>query len=82
MKNDVLLQHDVVVQLERELHIDNNAIGVEVHNGVVKLAGCVRDLATVRNAERVARNVDGVTTVLLDIDVMDRHLLDDLNRAA
>lgn len=70
MKNDVLLQHDVVAQLERELHIGDNQIGVEVHQGVVKLAGHVGDLATLRNVERVARRVEGATTVLLDVDIV------------
>jgi osmotically-inducible protein OsmY len=70
MKNDVLLQHDVVAQLEHELHISDDALGVEVHNGIVKLAGRVNDFATLRNVERVARHVDGVTTVVLDVDVI------------
>jgi osmotically-inducible protein OsmY len=86
MKNDLLLQHDVVAQLEQELHIGEDAIGVEVHNGVVKLAGQVRDFATLRNAERITRLVDGVTTVLLDIDVIglraDSHFRDDIKRVA
>lgn len=79
MKNDVLLQHDVVAQLEHELHISDEAIGVEVHQGVVKLAGHVSDFASLRNVERVARHVDGVATVLLDIDVIG---LRNINRVA
>ena len=79
MKNDVLLQHDVVAQLEHELHIGDDGIGIEVHHGVVKLAGHVSDFATLRNVERVARHVDGVTAVLLDIDVIG---LRNINRVA
>jgi osmotically-inducible protein OsmY len=78
MKNDVLLQHDVVAQLEHELYIDDG-IGVEVHHGVVKLAGHVSDFATLRNLERIARHVDGVTTVLLDVEVIG---LRNINRVA
>ena len=70
MKNDVLLQHDVVLQLEHQLHISDDAIGVEVHNGVVKLVGRVRDYATLVNAELVALHVEGVTTVILDVHVI------------
>src|SRR5271155_2512821 len=70
MKNDVLLQHDVVLQLEHQLLISEYAIGVEVHNGVVKLVGRVRDYATLVNAELVALHVEGVTTVILDVHVI------------
>ena len=48
MKNDIRLQHDVLAQLERECHLGDDAIGVEVHHGVVKLAGRVRDYAIIR----------------------------------
>jgi hypothetical protein len=43
MKNDVQLRHDVLAQLERECHLGADAIGLEVHHGVVKLAGYARD---------------------------------------
>ena len=70
MKNDIQLQHDVRAQLEHEWRLTDDTIGVEVHHGVVKLAGHVRDYATIENAEFAARNVDGVTTVVMDIDVI------------
>lgn len=79
MKNDVLLRHDVVAQLEQELQIGDETIGVEVHHGVVKLAGHVSDFVILRNVERIARRVDGVTTVLLDVDVIG---LRNFNRVA
>jgi osmotically-inducible protein OsmY len=79
MKNDDLLQHDVVAPLEHELHIGDEAIGVEIHHGVVKLAGHVSDFGALRNVERVARHVEGVTTVLLDVDVIG---LRNINRVA
>jgi len=70
MKNDIQLQHDVRAQLERECHLGDDAIGVEVHHGVVKLAGRVRDYAIIQRAEFAARRVEGVATVVVDIDVI------------
>jgi osmotically-inducible protein OsmY len=70
MKNDIQLQHDVLDQLERECHLGDDAIGVEVHHGVVKLAGCVRDYAIMQRVEFAARHVEGVATVVIDIDVI------------
>jgi osmotically-inducible protein OsmY len=70
MKNDIQLQHDVLVHLERECGLGGDAIGVEVHHGVVRLAGCARDYATLQKVEFAARHVEGVTTVVMDIDVI------------
>ena len=69
MKNDIQLQHDVCAQLERECHLGDDAIGVEVHHGVVKLAGCVCDYAAIQRVELAARRVEGVATVVMDVDV-------------
>jgi osmotically-inducible protein OsmY len=69
MKNDMQIQHDVLVELDREQNVITGTIGVEVHHGVVKLAGRVSDSATKENAELAARRVDDVTTVVMDIDV-------------
>jgi osmotically-inducible protein OsmY len=70
MKNDRQLQHDVVERLERELHLGDDAIGVEVHHGVVKLAGWVGDHSTMKHAELAARQVEGVITVVMDLNVL------------
>jgi osmotically-inducible protein OsmY len=70
MKNDIQLQHDVIDQLDRECHLGANAIGVEVHHGAVKLAGRVRDCATMQRVEFAARHVEGVATLVMDIDVI------------
>jgi osmotically-inducible protein OsmY len=70
MKNDIQLQHDVRMQLERECHFSGDAIGVEVHHGTVKLAGSVRDYATMQRLESAALRVEGVATVVMDIDVI------------
>ena len=69
MKNDMLIQRDVLAELDREPNVITGTIGVEVHHGVVKLAGRVSDSAIRKNAELVASAVDGVTNVVMDIDV-------------
>jgi osmotically-inducible protein OsmY len=69
MKNDVQIQRDVLAQLDREPNVITGTIGVEVHHGVVKLAGRVGDSAIRGNAELAASAVDGVTSVVMDIDV-------------
>jgi len=69
MKNDVEIQQDVVAELDREQDVIPGTIGVEVHHGVVKLAGRVSNNAISKTSELAARRVDGVTSVILDIDV-------------
>ncbi len=69
MKNDRQIQQEVLAELDRDRHIVKGSIGVEVHHGVVKLAGRVDDPAMKRNAEFAARRVADVTSVVLDIDV-------------
>jgi osmotically-inducible protein OsmY len=69
MKNDVQMQQEVVAELDREQNVIPGTIGVEVHNGVVKLAGHVGD-ETIRERSKVAAHrVDGVTSVVMDVDV-------------
>jgi len=70
MTNDMQIQHDVVAELDHEPKVVAGTIGVEVHHGVVKLAGRVGDQATMECAEGAAHRVDDVTTVLMDIDVV------------
>jgi osmotically-inducible protein OsmY len=69
MKNDMQIQQDVLAELDHEQKVITGTIGVEVHHGVVKLAGRVSDSATKKSAELAASGVDGVTTVVMDIDV-------------
>jgi len=69
MKNDMQIQRDVLATLDREPNVITGTIGVEVHHGVVKLAGRVSDSAIKENVERAAGAVDGVTTVVMDVDV-------------
>jgi osmotically-inducible protein OsmY len=70
MRNDLQIQQDVLGKL-RENNIPADTIGVEVHHGVVKLAGRVSNFAIRKNAELAARRVEDVTTVIMDIDVDD-----------
>jgi osmotically-inducible protein OsmY len=69
MKNDIQIQRDVLAELGREENVITGTIGVEVHHGVVRLAGRVSDHAIKNNAELAARRVEDVTTVLMDIDI-------------
>jgi osmotically-inducible protein OsmY len=69
MKNDMQIQQEVLAELNREQNIISGTIGVEVHRGVVKLAGHVRDDTAMKNSEVAAHRVAGVTSVVMDIDV-------------
>ena len=69
MKNDVQIQKEVVAELDREQSITTGTVGVEVHHGVVKLAGQVGDDTTREDSEVAAHRVDGVTSVVMDVDV-------------
>ena len=69
MANDMQIRHDVLAALGREENVIAGTIGVEVHHGVVKLAGRVDDYAIKEGAERAAVRVDDVTAVVMDIDV-------------
>ncbi len=69
MANDMQIRHDVLAALDREQVVIAGSIGVEVHHGVVKLAGRVDDLAVKEGAKRAAAEVDDVTAVVMDIDV-------------
>jgi osmotically-inducible protein OsmY len=67
MKNDRQIQHDVLVEIEHEPNVPTGSVGVEVHHGVVKLAGRVNDAAMKESAELAARRVDGVSNIVLDM---------------
>ena len=70
MRNDLLMRNEVVTALNMQLGLIADAIGVEVHHGFVKLAGRVQSTADRHHAERVARQVVGVTGLNIDIDVI------------
>lgn len=69
MKNDVLLQHDVAEKLEHDLGLTPQFVGVEVHHGIVTLAGFVGSDAARETARRLAQRVDGVLKVILDLEI-------------
>jgi osmotically-inducible protein OsmY len=69
MKNDRDIQHDVLAALDSDNVVAAGTIGVEVHHGVVKLAGRVGDSAIKQSAESTARRVGDVTSVVMDVDV-------------
>jgi osmotically-inducible protein OsmY len=72
MKNDTQIQQDVISELENDESLDAGSIGVEVHHGVVKLAGRISDAEVKSRAAQDARRVDGVTSVVLDMGIGKR----------
>jgi osmotically-inducible protein OsmY len=66
MKNDIQIQQEVVAELDHEKKVVTGEIGVEVHHGVVKLAGHVSDPTARDTAKLVA---SGVRTVVMDVDI-------------
>jgi osmotically-inducible protein OsmY len=72
MKNDIQIQQEVIAQLEHDDKVPSGSVGVEVHHGVVKLAGPAIDPAIKQNAELAARRVDGVRNIVLDMGVAPR----------
>jgi osmotically-inducible protein OsmY len=74
MKNDMQMQQDVLAALDREPNVAAGTIGVEVHHGVVKLAGRVRNDSIREDSELAAQRVDGVTSVIMDVDSDERSM--------
>ena len=78
MQIDIILQRDVLAAIDHDEGVIPGTIGVELHHGVVKLAGRVNTGMIRQRAEGVVRSVSGVSTVLMDIDVVnpgDTHRL-------
>ncbi len=73
MKNDIQIKNDVLAELDRQ-QVVAGTVGVEVHHGVVKLAGRVNDPSIKESAELAARRVADVSSVVMDIDVGSRAL--------
>jgi osmotically-inducible protein OsmY len=69
MKTDIQLQSDVIAELGWDPSIHSEAIGVEVKDGIVTLAGHVGSYAEKLEAERVAMRVFGVKALAVEIDV-------------
>ena len=69
MKTDIQIQSDVIAELGWEPSIHSEAIGVEVKDGIVTLAGHVGTYAEKLEAERTAMRVFGVKALAVEIDV-------------
>jgi osmotically-inducible protein OsmY len=72
MKHDTQIQQEVIAELDRDENVPAGAVGVEVHHGVVKLAGRINDDTTKKSAVLDARRVDGVTGIIVDMGVEKR----------
>jgi osmotically-inducible protein OsmY len=72
MKNDIQIQQEVQAELEQDSQVPTGSVGVEVHHGVVKLAGPASDPTIKQSAELAARRVDGVTNIVVDMGVAHR----------
>jgi osmotically-inducible protein OsmY len=69
MKNDIQIQQEVIAELDHENQVPRGSVGVEVHHGIVKLAGAPATATTKEIAADAARRVDGVTKVVLDMGI-------------
>jgi osmotically-inducible protein OsmY len=69
MKTDAQLKQDIAAELRRETSIDAAPIGVEVHNGIVTLAGHVASYSIRWIAARAAQRVSGVRALAIEMDV-------------
>ena len=69
MKTDRELQESVLAELDWEPSLDASQIGVEVRDGVVTLQGKVDSYAQKWAAERAAKNVPGVRSLAMDLEV-------------
>jgi osmotically-inducible protein OsmY len=69
MKTDRDLQENVLEELDWEPSLDASHIGVEVRDGVVTLQGKVESYAQKWAAERAAKNVPGVRSLAIELEV-------------
>src|SRR5687768_16322394 len=69
MKTNEQLQRDVVDELAWEPALDEAAIGVSAHDGVVTLRGNVKSFAEKYAAEKAAKRVRGVQGIANELDV-------------
>jgi osmotically-inducible protein OsmY len=67
MKTDLEIQKDVADALARDNAIPSGALGVEVHHGVVKIAGNVTDKSILQASTVATKRVDGVTRIVFDV---------------
>ncbi len=67
MKNDTQIRQEVVAELEQDEALPADSIGVEVHHGVVKLAGRNGDNEIKQRVVQNVRRVAGVTGIILNL---------------
>ena len=72
MKNDIQIQQEILAELDRDGNLPPQSVGVEVHHGIVKLAGRNNDPAMKKSAEMAARRVSGVRRIVLDMGMEQR----------
>lgn len=72
MKSDIQIQQEVLAELEHDDKVPTGSVGVEVHHGVVKLAGPAGDPTIKQSAELAARRVNGVTNIVVDMGARQR----------
>lgn len=71
MKNDTQIQQEVLAALAQDTTLPRDSVGVEVHHGVVKLAGQDDDASFKKHAELAARGVSGVRHIVLDMGLSE-----------
>lgn len=69
MKTDTEIQRDVENEMQWDPSLDERAIGVKAHEGVVTLVGEVAHYADRWTAEEIAKRVSGVRAIANDIEV-------------
>ena len=69
MKDDALIQNNVISELKWEPSVNAAAIGVSVKDGIVTLNGYVDSFTEKLTAERVARRVMGVKGIAQELKV-------------
>lgn len=64
------LQHQVQAALMQDSHMQDYGIEVLDSNGIITLRGIVPTRDARERAEAIVRQVEGVTTVINELDVM------------
>lgn len=64
------LQHQVQTALMQDKHMQDHGIEVLDNNGIITLRGSVPTRDTREKAEAIARSVEGVTSVINELDVV------------
>jgi osmotically-inducible protein OsmY len=67
--DDVILRHDIVVELDRAPNVDSASIGVAVVDGIATLSGHVRTCAQRSAIEAAARRARGLMGMAVEIEV-------------